>query len=288
MGVPLAPADNRVNPGPSHMTTYRFLAPVAFALHACIAQAQFLAVPQVESGFTIRPNPTNTLLRESPKARAILVSIPGGEGRIGLKPDSVLDASTARTSLGRMFVALTDPAQTSGSLHVVLFDSPVVLPMRAQLPERATTDHMIRIESVVRHYRDRFKLPVFLMGHSNGGYSIAEFQKHLADSKRQELVAGYIFSAGRDISSFGSPMEVPLLVMISTNDACHSTTVAGNQRIFEKAKASAKAGVDLVLIQGAASDGGDPCVSGTHMYQAAHEEVARTIDAFVQRALGPK
>lgn len=244
------------------------------------ALAQMFPVPQVESGFTIRSQPTNTLLREAPEARAILILIPGGEGQIGLKPESRLEADV-RSALGRTLYNLTQPSITSGRTHVVMFDSPIALPMRPQIPERGTRDHMVRIESVVRFYKDRFKLPVWLMGHSNGGFSIAEFQKYLAGEKKDGLVAGYVFSAGRDISRFGPALDVPVLFMISANDACHSTTPAGNQGLFEKVKAANKAVTEFVLIQSSASDGGDPCTSGTHMYRAAPAEVAATLDRFI-------
>lgn len=246
----------------------------------CGALAQVFPVPQVESGFTIRSQPTNTLLREAANARAILVLIPGGEGQIGLKPDWRLEADV-RTALGRTMYNLTQPSITSGTTHVVMFDSPVVLPMRPQIPERSTRDHMVRIESVVRFYKDRFKLPVWLMGHSNGGYSIAEFQKYLVDEKKDGLVSGYVFSAGRDISRFGPALDVPVLFIISANDACHSTTPAGNQRLFERVKAVNKAATEFVLIQSSSSDGGDPCTTGTHMYRGAPAEVAEVLDRFI-------
>lgn len=242
--------------------------------------AQMIPVAQVESGLTVRSQPTNTLLREAPNGRAVLVLIPGGEGQIGLKAESRLDAGV-RSALGKAMYNMTDPSITSGSTHVVLFDSPVLLPMKPQMPERGTRDHMVRIESVVRFYKDRFKLPVWLMGHSNGGYSIAEFHKYLADEKKAGLVAGYVFSAGRDSSRFGAPPQLPMLFMISANDGCQSTTPPGNQRIFEQVKAGNQAPSEFILIQGSSADGGNPCLAGTHMYNGAHAEVSAVLDRFI-------
>ncbi len=264
----------------------KFLSALMVLMFAVSANSQVIAVEQIEKSFLVRSEPTLTLLREAPNARAVLVSIPGGEGRIGLRPDMKFDpAVEARTSIGKMFKRLTDPASTSGSFHVVAFDSPVVLPAVALLTSRSTRDHLVRMESVVQFYRDRYKLPVWIMGHSNGGYSIAEFLKYLQDKKRDDLLAGLIFSAGRNTASFGSSANLPALFMISERDGCHATTPTENQRIFEKFKAVNKAVTEFALIRGGEAEG-DPCFSGIHMYHTAHEEVAKVVDDFAVRHLG--
>jgi hypothetical protein len=265
-----------------------FLRAVLLAALSMSAGAQVIPVEQIEKSLLVRSEPTLTLLRQSPAARAVLVSIPGGEGRIGLKANMPFDpAAEARTSFGKMLKRLAEPSVTSGSFHVVAFDSPYILPAVAYLTSRSTKDHMVRMESVVQHYRDRFKLPVWIMGHSNGGYSIAEFLKYLQDRKKEDLLSGMVFSAGRNISSFGSTASLPALFMIAERDGCHSTTPVENQRIFEKFKAGNKAVTEFVLIRGGEPEG-DPCSSGIHMYHNAHEEVAKVVDEFVVRQLGPR
>jgi hypothetical protein len=250
------------------------------------ANAQVIAVEQIEKSLLIRSEPTLTALRESPTARAVLVSIPGGEGRIGLKPGMPFDpAAEGRTSMGKLYKRLAETASTSGSFHVVAFDSPVVLPAVVHLSSRSTRDHLVRMESVVQYYRDRFKLPVWIMGHSNGGYSIAEFLKYLQNKKEEDLLAGLIFSAGRNTSSFGATANLPALFMIAERDGCHATTPAENQRIFEKFKAMNKGPTEFALIRGGEAEG-DPCFSGIHMYHNAHDEVAKVVDDFAVRHLG--
>ncbi len=251
---------------------------------ALSAQAQLIAVPQVESGWLVRAEPTMTQLRESPRARAVLVSIPGGEGRIGLS--AVHPARPPRTSYGAMLVWLSDTTRSAGLFHTVAVDSPYVLPADRQLALRAARDHLVRIESVVQHYRDRFGLPVWIMGHSNGGFSVAEFHRHLQSRNREDLIAGLVFSAGRDIARFGSPANLPALFMIAERDGCHATTPAGNQRLYEQFKAGNKAATAFAWIKGGVAEG-DPCFNGIHMYAGADEEAASVVEAFVLRQLGP-
>lgn len=265
-----------------------FLGGVLLVTLSMSAVSQVIPVEQIEKSLLVRSEPTLTYLRESPNARAVLVSIPGGDGRIGLKADMKVDpAAEPRTSFGKVHKRLAESSATSGSFHVVGFDSPYVLPTVAHLSSRSTKDHLVRMESVVQYYRDRFKLPVWIIGHSNGGYSIAEFLKYLQDKKREDLLSGLIFSAGRNTSSFGSTANLPALFMIAERDGCHATTPAENQRIFEKFKAANKAVTEFARIQGGEPEG-DPCFSGIHMYHNAHEEVAKVVDEFVVRQLGPR
>jgi len=259
----------------------RWLAAFVIAFAALAAQAmEVIAVEQVEKSFFVRSEPTLTLLRESPKAAAVLVVMPGGEGRLNLRANAPPDDSTLRSSFSLLLKALADPAQTSGTTHVVLVDSPYSLSSGPSISARATKDHLVRIESVVRWYRERYHLPVWIMGHSNGGFSVAEFLKYLQDKQQENLLSGMIFSAGRVMSTFGPQAKLPALFMSAERDGCASTNPAGNQRLYEKFKAGNQAETRFASIKGGEPQG-DPCFSGIHMYHTAHEEVAKVIDDFL-------
>ena len=123
------------------------------------------------------------------RSRATLVFIPGGEGRIGLTPD--------RKSLGGFYAAtlkpLSDPNLTSGLFNIVVFDSPVPLPPGSDYPNsRQSKEHLLRVESVARHFRDQYSRPVWIMGHSNGAASMTEFYKMLEHNGQTALVSGLI------------------------------------------------------------------------------------------------
>ena len=90
-----------------------------------VAFAQVVSVPFNERGFLFNTAPTLTFLWPAQKPRVTFIFIPGGEGRIGLLPD--------RKTLGGFYGAtlkpLSDASLTSGSFNVVVFDSPVNLPV---------------------------------------------------------------------------------------------------------------------------------------------------------------
>ena len=193
----------------------------AATLVASSSWAQFISVPQVQSGFLVRSEPTVVLLRESPRARAVLLSIPGGTGRIGFRADAPFNPQAEpRTSFAKVFKLLADSQSTSGSFHIASFDSPYAMPMDAHLAARTAKDHMVRIDSAVQYLRDRYKLPIWIMGHSNGGFSIAEYLRYLQSEKREDALAGFIFSAGRAISRFGSTAALPALFVSAERDGC--------------------------------------------------------------------
>jgi surfactin synthase thioesterase subunit len=142
---------------------------------------------------------------------------------------------------------------------------------------------MVRIESVIRHYASLLKKPIWLMGHSNGGYSIAEFQRYIAKNGKSDLVQGLIFSAGREEASFTSEVNKPMLFLVSDQDGCGKTSPSSNQRIYERVRQGNKAATEFVWIKSAQAEARDPCYSGIHMYFAAGEEVGRVLDDFLNR-----
>jgi hypothetical protein len=237
-------------------------------LAAGAARAQVVSVPFPDSML-----PTQTFLWPAKDARAVLVMIPGGDGRIGLVP--------SRTDLGgfygRTFKPLSDPTQTSGKTNVVIFDSPNPLQVsRSYLASRATAEHLGRIESVVRFYSEKFGKPVWLQGHSNGAISVAEFLR-----SREKLISGAIFSSSREGVKVASDTKVPVLFLHHRKETCSVADGKDDVRSFEALKAAGKTNTAFVWIEGGSADAGNPCASGYHLYAGAELEAARAIDAFM-------
>ena len=123
-----------------------------------LAFGQVVSVEFKDKGFLFSDAPTLTFLWPAKQAKATLVFIPGGEGKIGLTPE--------RANLGGFYGAtlrpLSDDKLTSGSFNVVVFDSPVQLPNGTDYPySRQSNEHLLRIQSVVIHYKEKFGLPVW-------------------------------------------------------------------------------------------------------------------------------
>jgi len=251
------------------------------ALFPAVSFAQLFPVPLGENGSS---DPAMTFLYEAKDAKATVIFIPGGAGSAGMKAD--WDATKEyflRGRYDRMLQRLSDPGVTSGNLNVVIYDSPMSLG-DARTDARAGADHLSRIESVVRFYEERLKRPVWLMGHSNGTVSIAEFYKYLQRNKSENLVAGLIYSGGKNEASFGENTRIPVLFIHHGNDGCSYASAYHTQRLFDKLKEGGNVDSQFVLIKTGGPDGWkDLCHSGYHMYFGAKIEVADVIDQFVTK-----
>ena len=82
--------------------------------------AEVVAVDLAENGKLLSEIPTQTLYWRAPTPRALLVLIPGGDGHIGVRPDTV----DLRHPFYLALKTLTSPDLTTGSFDVVIFDSP--------------------------------------------------------------------------------------------------------------------------------------------------------------------
>lgn len=232
------------------------------------ARAQVIAVP-----FEGSLPPTETFMWQARDAKAVLVMIPGGDGRLGLRP--------TRADLGGFYgktlKPLADTTLTSGRIDVAVFDSPYPLPVSGSyLMSRATTDHLGRIASVVSFYASRFGKPVWLMGHSNGSISVAEFLRG-----HEALLAGAIFSASRDGVRVSPKTVIPILFLHHRKDSCVVASGRDDLATFEALRAAGKANTAFIWLEGGSSEHGNPCGSGYHLYSGAEAEAYRAIEAFI-------
>jgi hypothetical protein len=242
------------------------------------AYAEVVSVPFNERGFLFNTAPTLTFLWPAQEPKVTLVFIPGGEGRIGLLPD--------RKTLGGFYGAtlkpLSDASLTSGSFNVVVFDSPVNLPVGKTYPHsRQGSEHLLRIESVVRYYKELFAMPVWVMGHSNGAVSITEFYKMLQESQKANLVEGAIYSSARNGARFNDNTNLPVLFLAHERDGCEKSMPGESRTVYEQLRKNDPQRVEYVLIRGGESQPQHPCYSGFHMYYGAGEEAYKAIDQFV-------
>lgn len=270
---------------------------IAFSLATLLttgtAYPQAVPVNPTYKGFSASSDPTMTFLFEAPQAKATLVFIPGGEGRRGIKPEwTASHGYFSSYHFNVMLRSLSDATVTSGQFNVVIFDSPADLPVaRHWSAARESTDHLSRVEDVVRHYRERFGKPVWVMGHSMGSISITELYKRLQDSKTESLVAGLILSGGENGTSFNyETTKLPVLVLHHENDECVGNTVGHARKIHARLLEAGNPAAELALIKSGtrSPENSNPCRSGYHMYFGAGADVAKVLDQFMSKHLGSR
>lgn len=219
-------------------------------------------------------SPTFTLLYGVENPQLTLLIVLGGEGRVGIN-----EASTGtRNQTAQMAQILTRKDFAPLRVNVVVFDSPVELyPPRV----RAESDHLDRVESAVRYYQDRFKVPVWMLGHSNGTISTTEY---LARKQATTPVAGAVLSGSVYQISLKDGMNLPLLFLHHEEDGCRNTPFSHATRNFQQARNFNKAVTELLVVKGG-QEQGDPCRNGKHMYLGAYEEAARQLADFLVRVV---
>lgn len=262
---------------------------LAFGLQALTppaAFAQVFPVEQVESGFFISSTPTMTWLWPGTDAKATLVFMPGGNGVIGITPATYDLPYQFYQTLRR----LSDPSRTQGKVDVIMVDSHKSLdqqPPTRFKPLRGTSDHMVRMLSVVEYYRAKLGRPVWLMGHSNGTVSVNEFYRYLRKKNRSDLLAGIIFSGSDNSAEPDSGVDIPVLYLHHANDGCLSTTASAARRSQDAVKRNGKARTEYIEISSGMAEARDPCYSGFHMYFGAGDEVAAALERFIFNAAAP-
>jgi hypothetical protein len=170
-------------------------------------------------------------------------------------------------------------------MDVVLLDSPAELSPKQRYPKaRGGSDQLLRIESVLRFYKAKTGLPVWLMGHSNGGISLTEFVKHAQKEDKMGLIAGLISSGARTETEFKPPMNLPFLVLHHQQDDCANTLAKAAAENFTQVNAFNKGPTALAWLLSGEAEPRDPCRSGFHMYNGASEEAAKVIDGFILKS----
>lgn len=252
---------------------------------ASTAPAQVIPVTSSYQGLFASSEPTLSFLFRAAEAKATLVFIPGGEGRAGIKPEWTAEHGYfSKYYFNLMLRSLTDAAATSGNFNLVIFDSPVDLPTANHWSvARTGSEHLSRVEDVVRHFKELLGKPVWVMGHSMGTISLTEFYKRLQEGKREDLVAGLIFSGGENGASFNfETTKLPVLVVHHENDECPGNTAEHARKLHARLRDGGNANAELVLISGGSRtpNNSNGCRSGYHMYFGAGADVARAIDKF--------
>ena len=223
---------------------------------------------------------TPTAYWPSPNSKAILIFFPGGDGSFDI-------ASKNPPKPLWVLSKLYDVSQRNPGLDLVLVDSPYSLGMRGgNIAPRYTKDHLSRALSVVQFYKDKTKKPIYLIGHSNGAISLAEFLNQSKDN--QQLLAGAIFSGSRNETSIDGPLNIPILIMHHEDDANGRWTSYSNaESLYKKTKAINTSLTKFSTVHGG-TNSGDPSSSGHHMYEGSFDEAANYIWGFIYSQDMPK
>jgi pimeloyl-ACP methyl ester carboxylesterase len=219
-----------------------------------------------EAEIRTRPGITVDLRLKVPQgARALVVLFEGAQGLIvpGYQgfAHRVFDRFAAR---GIGAVLIGTPAKRDG--------------FRGGLDPRfrESAPHLADIDAVLARLKREFRLPVWLLGVSNGTRSAAAYA-----IRHSDRIDGLILVSSSTSPPNGTPIEnlpglaavaVPLLALAHRGDACLGSPPSGAAAIAEAARAAPRAAA--VFFTGGADVGPLPCGVETHHQLYGNEDAA--------------
>lgn len=237
---------------------------------------EIISIPNPNEGLFYPKEDTQTIYRRNVDSKAVLIFLPGGSGSFGTEPGKPeIDKFFALTSI-------SNGVNAGQKLDFVFMDSPYVLspPTRDNLSIRKTKDHIDRIKSVVQFYAEKTKKPIWLIGHSNGAYSLASFLNQ--EPVNQTKIAGAIFSSGRNEKSLSGEFRIPILILHHENDPCPYTTYNATTSFYNDVKKQNQGKTEFFTVTGGSSSG-DSCfgISSQHMFAGSYNQVERELIKFI-------
>ena len=214
-----------------------------------------------------------TLLYSVEAPQVTIIGIPGGEGRVGLSETS----TRVRNQTALMLENLAKPGFSALRTNVVIFDSPhEIFPHNL----RRSADHIDRMESVIRYYKNKFNAPVWLLGHSMGSVSVTEFINRSAEARL--LLAGVVTSGSVYHIEIKDGANLPILFLHHEQDGCKESQYSYAQKKFAAFKATNQGITEFAVVKGG-QERGNPCRDGHHMYLGAYDEAASLVEQFISR-----
>ena len=201
------------------------------------AQGQVFDVPHQDE------TPTRTLLASVAKPRAVVLLFPGGGGQAG-----IFDNGSAKSK--HTFIRSLDLWAQYG-IDAILVDSPYNLG-HTKSNLRGRQDHLNRVDEVVRFYKAKLNLPIWIFGHSMGS-STATYYANEFDSSGKKIT-GIIIAGTISTAYLNQDVEIPVLGIHHQQDDCRVTPVLATSSIINGR--SPKFTSKLEIIDGGISEGG--------------------------------
>jgi pimeloyl-ACP methyl ester carboxylesterase len=225
-------------------------------------QGQVFDVPHQDEA------PTRTLLASTSKPQAVVLLFPGGGGQAG-----IFDNGSVKSK--HTFIRSFDLWAQYG-IDAVLVDSPYNLGhTRSNL--RGRQDHLNRVDEVVRFYKAKLNLPIWIFGHSMGS-STATYYANEFDSSGKKI-AGIIIAGTISSAYLNQDVEIPVLGIHHQQDDCRVTPVSATSNIINgrPPKFISK----LEIIEGGISEGGVCDSFAYHGFNQAEPELIKRAAQFI-------
>ena len=211
-----------------------------------------------------RPNVTNRVLfikSKLPTAKATILLMAGGNGGV-----QIFSGGSIKGLAGNFLVRSRQVFSENG-MNVVIVDAP----SDRQTPPflagfRQSSEHAADLASVIKWAKETTKLPVWVVGTSNGTYSAAQAGIQLQGDEGPDgliLTSTVLNRDGNAVTDMPLGRIVkPVLVLHHKNDACKYCNFEEIPKLMTKLSSSSR--VELITVDGGQAKG-DPC-EGFHFH----------------------
>ena len=227
-----------------------------------IVHGQLLEVPQAGKA------PTKTFLIETAKPKAVVLLFIGGDGVLDLKPDG---STTKQNPLNR-----SAGLWQSYEINSVLVDSPYDLGDARRGNVRGKSEHMARVENVVKYYKNKFNVPIWVFGHSMGTVTAIEFANQ---GEKSASVSGIIIAGTHIGETLSTNFGKPVMAIHHQKEACAATPISASEQIIKRRSKETKS--ELVMIDGG-EDVGLPCMGlAYHGFNKVEDQMVNAAAKFI-------
>lgn len=220
------------------------------------------------------------LLIEAENAKAVVLLFAGGGGFIKLN-----DNGTFRKLKGNFLIRSREHF-LANNMHVVIMDSPSDYQNRQGMRYgfRSTDEHVKDISAMVAEMKQRYQLPVWLIGTSRGTESVAnamvEMNKGI-DGAVLTACISELNDKGSSVLEFDlEKVTIPVMIASHSNDECWVTPPDGADDIGKALKASSR--VKVQMFNGGDDPVTDACKGkSAHGFYGIEKEVVNAIARFI-------
>lgn len=237
------------------------------------------AAPQVVD-LPTRAGVMQRVLVMSPEApKAVVINFAGGHGGLQISPSGSFGWGEGN------FVVRTRKLWVEQGLAVLVIDAPSDRQSSPYLAgQRQTPDHAADARAVIAWARQKFNLPVWLVGTSRGTQSVAYLATELQGAQGPDGVVLTSTIAtdpkGRSVNAMSlDKVRIPVLVVHHQNDGCSLCAFGDVAPILDKLTQSPRK--ELISFTGGISRG-DPCEAmAYHGFNGIEPEVVARIAAWI-------
>jgi len=240
---------------------------IALLASFCLsAHAQIVDVPYEQKAE--KQAPTRTLLIPAKSPKAIVLLFTGGGGMLRLQSDGT-------TTAKHTFVRSKDLWAQYG-ISAVLVDTPFDLG-NATNNARFGKNHQQRVLSVVRYYKEKFNLPIWLFGHSMGTTSVTTFANQ--GREWEALISGIIVAGTHTTSTLAKNVALHTLAIHHRQDGCKYSPISASEDIIRSRPAKVRS--QLIIIDGGENTG-HVCLSmAYHGFNQREDKLIETATKFI-------